>query len=102
MTHDLYSPLLVFALVNLLIAAASLGANHYKHNFLPPWVPLFAAVLVLTGVVLALASHLLLGHPRGTIQALAASSFLAAHPAPFIIAGLGLLLLVLSVRRDAA
>ena len=62
---DLYSPLLAFALVNLLLESLSLWAKCYKPGFLQVRIPEITTALALLAVTLALTSWVTVGEQPG-------------------------------------
>ncbi|MDH3588301.1 MAG: hypothetical protein OEQ74_02735 [Gammaproteobacteria bacterium] len=95
---DFYSPLLAFALTNLIITAAILLAGHLRAGAVPAWVARLAAILVLAAVFLGTISHMTVGYRSGSAADLTAMDFVAAHPAPFIIGFAGLFGLIQGLR----
>lgn len=88
---DLYSPVLLVAMAGLAVLAVSVFTRHTVSDRLPDWLSLTGAMLAIVAALVAVVSHVILGHPPESAESLSVFQFVVVHPAPFVIVALAAL-----------
>ena len=95
---DVYSPVLAASLAFVVGTVLCLVSERVSRSSHLRRLSVVGACLSLASVVLALASHVALGHAPGTDTALAPAAFVAEHPMAVVVLLSAGALLVFSLR----